>query len=253
MEISKIGVNHVQLNSAKVKSTPKLNCSDCDSVSFSGKVKNKNKSGKIPFKLFTKYQEELHNSMLHTYIRKYLSLKNEGKSEDEIVAAFTGKENLTEEQKLETLQALKKIQMQIDKIDSSFEELVPTLKKAKYYGGIYSSNGDKRIDVIKNAKAGDVIQPDDGYTSLHVDGLVAELEDARSIDDHYSPDTSVVMQVVLPRGVHISRDLKNKPDLFETEILLPRGARYKVLENKVQLDKNYIKLEYIDSATDRGE
>ena len=61
------------------------------------------------------------------------------------------------------------------------------------------------------------------------------------------------MKVKVPKGVKVSRDLNPKLSLFETNVVLPRGIRYKVLENKIQNNQNYIVLEYLDCATDRNE
>ena len=249
MEINSFGINQVRLNNNGVKKAQRLSCSECDSVSFSGKVKNK--TGKIPFRLTSKYQDDFHGTMSQVYRRVYLDLKSQGLSDEEIVKHLAKDEKPSSIE--EMTQFIDKLKKKIEVIDASFEEIIPSIKDGVYYRGIYDSSGQKNVlDIVKNAKVGDMIIPDNGYPFFTTDYLYAE-EFTSSINGHHSPDSSVLMKVKIPKGVRISRDLSYKDNLFDSSIVLPRGARYKVLENKVQHDKNYITLEYIDCATDRGE
>ena len=249
MEINKVGFNQVVFNKKDNSSIKKVNCSDCDTVSFSGKTKNK--SGKIPFRLTSKYQDDFHSTMFQVHARTYLDFKNKGLSPDEIVKVWAG-ENSSEAQIKEFSSFVKRLQEKIDKLDASFEEVIPSVKDNIYYRGIFDPNSNKAIDVVRNAKVGDIIQPDDGYPFLSTDYLEAQTF-AKSIEGNKSPESSVLMKVKVPKGVKVSRDLNPKLSLFETNVVLPRGIRYKVLENKIQNNQNYIVLEYLDCATDRNE
>ncbi len=247
-------INIVPFNKILVK---QINCTNVqnlsmqgDSVSFSGKVKNN--SGKIPFRLRSKYQDDFHSSALNLYMRKYLDLKNQGLTGEEFLQAFVGDKKLSEKEKAEVKITIDVIGKNIEKLDSSFEEIIPSLKSATYYRGIFNPEQKKVIDIVKNAKVGDIIQPDFGYSFLSPNRKEAELY-SRSTRGFCSPDTSVLMKVNVPKGVPIARDLGFKTTLFGNNIVLPRGVRYRVLDNKIENNKNYITLEYLDCAMDREE
>lgn len=249
MKIAGICIKNFPVNNNNCKSFNVL--SEQDSVSFSGKVKAKKKSTKFPFRLTSKYQDVFHTTMTQVNIRKYMELKNKGLSPDEIVQVWAG-ENCSEAEIQEFSSFVKRLQEKIDMLDSSFEEVIPSVKDTIYYRGIFDTKGNKAIDVIRNAKVGDIIQPDNGYPFLSTDYLEAQTF-AQSIEGKKTPESSVLMKVKVPKGVKVSRDLNPKLSLFETNVVLPRGIRYKVLENKVQNNQNYIVLEYLDCATDRNE
>lgn len=252
MEINNVWFNPINVNKKSKDSIVKMPCSECDSVSFSGKVNKKNNSGKIPFRLNSKYQDDFHATSLQLYMRKYLDLKNQGLNDDEIFQSFVGEKELSEEQKAEIKTAVSRIQENIAKLDASFEDIIPSMKAATYYRGIFNPSDNKVIDVVKNAKVGDIIQPDFGYPFLSPDYKEAEVF-SKSINGFSSPDTSVLMKINVPKGVPIARDMQFKATLFGHNIVLPRGVKYRVLDNKIENNKNYITLEYLDCATDRGE
>lgn len=247
-------INIVPFNKILVK---QINCTNVqnlsmqgDSVSFSGKVKNN--SGKIPFRLSSKYQDDFHATSLQLYMRKYLDLKNQRLADEEFLQAFVGNKELSEKEKAEVKITIGVIGKNIEKLDASFEDIIPSMKAATYYRGIFNPSDNKVIDIVKNAKVGDIIQPDSGYPFLSPDYKEAEVF-SKSITGFSSPDTSVLMKINVPKGVPIARDLGFKTTLFGHNIVLPRGVRYRVLDNKIENNKNYITLEYLDCATDRGE
>ena len=252
MEINNVGFNPINVNNKSKDSIVKMPCSECDSVSFSGKVNKKNNSGKIPFRLSSKYQDDFHATSLQLYMRKYLDLKNQGLADEEFLQAFVGNKELSEKEKAEVKITIGLIGKNIEKLDASFEDIIPSMKAATYYRGIFNPSDNKVIDIVKNAKVGDIIQPDSGYPFLSPDYKEAEVF-SKSITGFSSPDTSVLMKINVPKGVPIARDLGFKTTLFGNNIVLPRGVKYRVLDNKIENNKNYITLEYLDCATDRGE
>ena len=252
MKINNVGFNSINVNNKSKDSIAKMPCSECDSVSFSGKVNKKNNSGKIPFRLSSKYQDDFHATSLQLYMRKYLDLKNQGLADEEFLQAFVGNKELSEKEKAEVKITIGVIGKNIEKLDASFEDIIPSMKAATYYRGIFNPSDNKVIDIVKNAKVGDIIQPDSGYPFLSPDYKEAEVF-SKSITGFSSPDTSVLMKINVPKGVPIARDMQFKATLFGHNIVLPRGVKYRVLDNKIENNKNYITLEYLDCATDRGE
>lgn len=247
MEISKFGINQVQLNSARVKNSPKINCSDCDSVSFSGT----DEKG-IPYRLACKTQDDFHVTSLQIYIRDYLKLKNQGLTEDEIISSFVSGRELTEKERDEMRVFISKVKGYIDKHDANFKKVIPLLVPKTYYRGVFGGKDNYAIQVLSSAKVGDIVQPDLGYSFLTANKSYAK-DYTSSCEGIKDPENSLMMIIKAPIGTPISRDFAFDRSIINSNVVLARGANFEVLDKKVKDGTTYITLKYLNCATDRGE
>lgn len=128
---------------------------------------------------------------------------------------------------------------EIQAIDEAFSKLPQLEKDCIVYRGrveqfAKSLNAD--FDVINNAKVGDKIIPDTGYSYCGIEKSLAEywgrsvLEEAKTI----------MYTIRLPKGAKVSRNLEHGG-----EVLMPRGAEYKVISKEINGNHTDVTLEYI--------
>ena len=126
------------------------------------------------------------------------------------------------------------LESEIKSMDAIFDKAIPLENESVVYRGYDLTPYPTRpidieyINIMKNAKPGDVITPDTGYTFVG-------LEKAEIQGNYVSTG---VIEIRLPKGTKmVTHD--------EWEALLPRNASYKVLDKQIADGKvNYI-FEYI--------
>ena len=145
------------------------------------------------------------------------------------------------------LNNIKNMKKHIAEIDREFAQLPPLEKDCIVYRGraehpiIDEYNADFKI--IENAKAGDLVIPDIGYsyTGFHYDLANGWCQGGRMLDTNNKPLRTMMYQINLPKGAKVSRNLEHGG-----EIIMPRGAQYKVLDKKVAANGDIeVVLEYI--------
>lgn len=145
------------------------------------------------------------------------------------------------------LNNIKNMKKHIAEIDREFAQLPPLEKDCIVYRGraehpiIDAYNADFKI--IENAKAGDLVIPDIGYsyTGFHYDLANGWCQGGRMLDTNNKPLRTMMYQINLPKGAKVSRNLEHGG-----EIIMPRGAQYKVLDKKVAANGDIeVVLEYI--------
>lgn len=128
---------------------------------------------------------------------------------------------------------------EIQVIDEAFSKL-PQLEKdcivyrGRVEGPVNSFNAD--FDVIRKAKVGDRIIPDTGYSYCGIDKSLAETWGHGALKG----DKSIMYTIRLPKGAKVSRNLEHGG-----EVLMPRGAEYKVISKKTNGNHTDVTLEYI--------
>lgn len=250
MLINNINLNLVAQNKGiQRQSNPNLHMQNADIVSFSGV--NKTDKAPIPFRLQSKMQDEFHITGSQIRIRDFLEKQSQGLTNEEIARATfpTTFETGTEEEKAEVLEYTQNMQKKIDEIDSSFKKVIPSLFPKTYYRGIVDSSSNRALEVIKEAKVGDVIKPDLGYPFM-----ASKLEYAEGYssytDGSSDPETCAVMIIKTPAGTPISRDISFNLFTTDRNAVLARGANFEVLDKEVKNNKTYITLQYLNCALD---
>jgi len=136
----------------------------------------------------------------------------------------------------------------MSRIDKNFEQLPPLSHDCIVYKGaaenpVIKSN-NKILEVIDKAKVGDVVIPDTAYTYTAFERSMAENwggEGARMTDLARKPLRVMMCEIHLPKGAKVSRNWEHYG-----EVLMPRGAQYKVLDKKVAPNGDIeVALEYI--------
>ena len=134
------------------------------------------------------------------------------------------------------------------KVDKDFEKLPPLSHECIVYKGaaenpVFKSN-NKILEVMDNAKVGDVVVPDTAYTYTAFERSMAENwggEGARMQNFEGKPLRVMMCEIHLPKGAKVSRNWEHNG-----EVLMPRGAQYKVLDKKVAPNGDIeVILEYI--------
>ena len=132
----------------------------------------------------------------------------------------------------------------IKKTDAQFENLPETEKEYIVYRGHAESSAlmqeaNEDFAIVEKAQKGDIIIPDKGYsyTAFHRD--LAEHFGGNKVKDN---GRAIIYTIHIPKGAKVSRMMAN----HDGEVVMPRGAEYKVLSKKVH-DSGYteIELEYI--------
>ena len=250
MLINNININSVTQNKGiQRQSNLNLYSPIADTVSFSGAKKIE--KAPIPYRLQSEMQDEFHITGSQLRIRDYLEKQSQGLSKEEIaIKTFpTTFESGTDEEKQEVIAYIDKLQKRIDDIDASFKKVIPSLFPKTYYRGIVDSSSNRALDVIKEAKVGDVIKPDLGYPFM-----ASKLEYAEGYsqytDGSSDPDTCAVMIIKTPAGTPISRDISFNLFSGDSNAVLARGANFEVLDKKIENNKTYITLQYLNCALD---
>ena len=205
--------------------------------------------GNFSYRLQSKLQDEFHITSNQIYIRKYLDCVSKKLNFDEILAQFFPKvSEAGEKEKQELANWLNNLIKNIKALDSSFDEIIPTIIPKTYYRGVISLDGGNRaIDVINNAKKGDKIVPDLGYAFASSSKKYAS-DCASAISGKPYPDKSAVMAIKTPAGTKVARDLSYCKNPFGYHnIVYQRGVEYEVLDKTIQDGKTFITLKYLGS------
>lgn len=250
MMINSINFSSVnQKNNIKGQSKAILYSQEADAVSFSGVKKSEKTS--IPFRLQSKMQDQFHSTSTQIRMRKYLDYKEQGLNDEEITEKMFPQSYASEnpEEKQEVIDYVGKLHKTIDDIDSSFKNIVPSLLPKTYYRGVVDSSSNRALKTINEAKVGDVIKPDLGYPFM-----ASKLEYAESYsqftDGSSTPENCAVMIIKTPAGTPISRDISFNMFSGDSNAVLARGANFQVLDKKIENDKTYITLQYLNCALD---
>lgn len=250
MMINSINLNLVNKKSLISKQPQySLYSKNADTVSFSG-LKKSEKAG-IPFKLQSKMQDEFHATSSQIYMRKYLDLKSQGFSDEEIARKMfpSSFERGKEDEIKEVVNYVSVIHKRIDDIDASFKEVVPSLFPKTYYRGIVDSSSNRALKTINEAEIGDIIKPDLGYPFMASKKEYAEGY-SQYTDGSSNPETCAVMIIKTPAGTPISRDISFNLFSGDSNAVLARGANFKVLDKQIKNNKTYITLQYLNCALD---
>lgn len=250
MIVNSINFNSINQNKGIQKqSNPKLYTQIADCVSFSGTQKTEKQL--IPYRLQSKMQDEFHITSTQVRIRAFLEKQSQGLSNEEIAKAMFPKtfETGSEEEKAEVVAYTQNLQKKIDDIDASFAKVIPSLAGKTYYRGIVDSSSNRALEVIKEAKVGDVIKPDLGYPFMASKLEYAE-DYSQYTDGSSNPETCAVMIIKTPAGTPISRDISFNMFSGDSNAVLARGANFEVLNKEIKNNKTYITLKYLNCALD---
>lgn len=126
----------------------------------------------------------------------------------------------------------------ISEIDKEFENLPPLEDDFVFYRGRGKNSLIKRFnqdfDVIENAKEGDTIIPDKGYSYGAFKKELAE-NWSNSVNDN------MMLEIHVPKGAKVSRNGEHGG-----EVVFPRGAEYKLIsKEKDRFGTLNVVLEYI--------
>ena len=250
MMINKVSFNSVnQKNNIQRQSNFNVYSKNVDTVSFSGVKKSEKLS--VPYLLQSPLQDEFHVTSTQIRMRNYLEYKEQGLSDDEITELMFSKtfEGAKEEEMKQVLDYVSSLHKRIDDIDASFKKVIPSLFPKTYYRGVVDSSSNRALDVIKEAKVGDVIKPDVGYPFM-----ASRLDYAEGYsqytDGSSDPETCAVMIIKTPAGTPISRDISFNILSGDANAVLARGANFKVLDKQIKNNKTYITLQYLNCALD---
>lgn len=124
------------------------------------------------------------------------------------------------------------------KIDKEFAKLPPLEKECIVWRGRFEHPVIERLNqdfkIIDNAKIGDVIIPDTGYSYT---GFTKELA------SHWSNSCggrTMMFKIKLPKGAKVSRNLEHGG-----EVVMPRNAEYRLLSKSTNGNHTEVELEYI--------
>ena len=214
-----------------------------------------NHSFAIPYRVKSKYQDDFHCTGNQIYIRKYIEYKQSGLSIDDMAKKWYGDayNNLTKDDLVEFGKYLDRLEQKIKDIDASFEQVIPALIPMTYYRGMILKQGSRELEEFINAKVGDTIQPDLGYSWASPKKNYAD-DYAEYCDGSSSKENCVVMKIKTPAGSKLSRDVDIDLSEFEFHGLNPyssmnvvfkRGVSYKVLKKEVIDNKIYVTVKYL--------
>lgn len=124
------------------------------------------------------------------------------------------------------------------RIDKEFAQLPPLEKNCIVYRGRFEHPIIKRFNkdfpIIDNARIGDIIIPDTGYSYT---GFTEELA------SHWSSPCggrTMMFKIKLPKGAKVSRNLEHGG-----EVVMPRNAEYRLLSKTTNGNHTEVELEYI--------
>lgn len=214
-----------------------------------------NHSFAIPYRIKSKHQDDFHCTGNQIRIRKYIEYKQNGLSVDDIAKKWYGDayKNLTKDDLAEFGKYLDRLEQKIKDIDASFEQVIPALIPMTYYRGMILEQGSRELEEFINAKVGDTIQPDLGYSWASPKKSYAD-NYAEYCDGSSSKENCVVMKIKTPAGSKLSRDVDIDLSEFEFHGLNPyssmnvvfkRGVSYKVLKKEVIDNKIYVTVKYL--------
>ena len=210
----------------------------------------------IPFRLKSKMHDEFHITGNQIYIRKFSEYKAQGLTREQMLQKFFDVEKLSPEEIEQCYKWIDNIAETIDKIDKSFENVIPSLTPETYYRGIVEDADSRVIQIIQNAKAGDIITPDLGYSWLTPKESYAR-NYADYVDGKPSPENCVVMVIQTPAGAKFSRDISidfsdgnilgisGMNPYSSMNVVTQRAVQYEVLGKEIKDGRTYITLKYL--------
>ena len=125
------------------------------------------------------------------------------------------------------------------KMDEEFKKLPPVIFAQKYYRGIMGENNEG-VKILQKANQGDIVMPDSGYAFITKSKDVADSY-ARYLDNSAGGE-NVFMEIKIPRGAKISRN-----PFHLREAVMPRNAKFEVLDKQEQEGLPKVILKYIPS------
>lgn len=125
------------------------------------------------------------------------------------------------------------------KMDEEFKKLPPVIFAQKYYRGIMGKNNEG-VQILQKANQGDIVMPDRGYAFITKSKDVADSY-ARYLDNSAGGE-NVFMEIKIPRGAKISRN-----PFHLREAVMPRNAKFEVLDKQEQEGLTKVILKYIPS------
>ncbi len=125
------------------------------------------------------------------------------------------------------------------KMDEEFKKLPPVIFAQKYYRGIMGENNEG-VKILQKANQGDIVMPDRGYAFITKSKDVADSY-ARYLDNSAGGE-NVFMEIKIPRGARISRN-----PFHLREAVMPRNAKFEVLDKQEQEGLTKVILKYIPS------
>ncbi len=141
---------------------------------------------------------------------------------------------------LEENPAWSKVIEMMNKADEEFKKLPKSIFKQTFYRGMISTpdNVEDGVKTIRNAKIGDIINPDFGYAYVSAKKSVAE--DYAFFDRPEWQGNKVFMKIIAPKGSQLSR----KPTHLN-EAVFPRNSQYKVIDKNEENGIVRVVLKYI--------
>ena len=138
----------------------------------------------------------------------------------------------------------------IKNLDKEFEQLPPLEHDCIVYKGV-SEHPDcmikgynKAFELMEKSNVGDIVIPDTAYTYTAFERSTAEHwggEGARHVGRNKEEYRIMMYEIHIPKGSKVSRNWEHRG-----EILMPRGAQYKIKDKKVLPNGDMeITLEYI--------
>ena len=112
----------------------------------------------------------------------------------------------------------------MEKTDKEFKKLIPNIFPKKFYRGTMGNNNEC-AQILRKAKIGDVVVPDNGYSFITKSKDTALGYATRC--DGKGDETIVFMEILLPSGSKISKN-----PFHLREAVMPRCAKYEVAGKK---------------------
>ena len=163
------------------------------------KAKGFSDKAKIPYRFKSSMHDSFHGTGDMVSVREIELIKKQGLSIDEAVKKVWG--NVEKSQMPEYRKYYAQYEEQVNnyvaKLDKSFEKVLPSPIRQKYYRGIFDRNcyGAK---VIREANVGDIITPDLGYPFATL---------RKSVAKGYTREGGCLIEIVAPAGTKVSREL----------------------------------------------
>jgi len=205
------------------------------------KARNAFKHIKLPFRLKSKLHDDFHCTGGQLFRREISELTTKGASKNEIIEKFSGKKisELSEQELKEYGEWIDRNISQINELDNSFNTVIPSLFRQKYYRGVFTSRAE-----IQTLKKGDIFT-DYGYSWYTPKKSYAK--------DFSNGNNGIIIETIIPCGAKISRDINisftdgiyGLNPLSSMNIVLPRNVKYQVLDRGIKNNRAYIKLKYL--------
>lgn len=133
------------------------------------------------------------------------------------------------------------------KTDKEFAKLPPLEKDCIVYRGrkacrFESKTRDVDFEIIENAKVGEIIVPDLGYSYTGLNSGACDIHGGnRCFPKAYK---TMAYEIRLPKGAKVSRNLEHEV-AHGGEAVMPRGAEYRLISKETNGNHTDVVLEYI--------